>query len=153
MTLQDAFVISGIKIGIAAPDDASDQNNTFTIDTYPNPVKYGTANALALNALYNANLQIAVNNDIILPKWDLWRHYNAPETQQTAPLGAGSPMDQDRGAFDGFYPMEPNVVLIGQKNTTFQIFFKGNGLESILANSRAVIQVRGVLAQNVTIIS
>lgn len=151
LLLQDSFIISAIKIATAAPASATD--NTFLLDSYPNPVKYGV-NAAPLGAFWNAtNLQIAVNNDIILPKWDVFRHFNAPETQQTAALGAGSPSDQDRGSFDGWYPVEPNIVLIGSKNTTLQILFKGNGLSTVLANSRAVIMVRGVLAQNSTIVS
>lgn len=151
LLLQDSFVISSIKIATAAPASAVD--NTFLLDSYPNTVKYG-ANAAPLGAFWNAtNLQIAVNNDIILPKWDVFRHFNSPETQQTAALGAGSPGDQDRGGFDGWYAMEPNVVLIGQKNTTFQILYKGAGLATVQANSRAVIMVRGVLAQNSTVVS
>lgn len=151
LLLQDSFVISSIKIGTGAPTSLAD--NTFLPDTYANPVKYG-ANAVPLQAWWNAgNFQMAVNNDIILPKWDLLRHYNAAETQQTAALGAGSPMDQDRGAFDGWYPMEPNIVMIGQKNTVFQVILKGLGLSAVLANSRAIIQVRGVLAQNSTLVS
>lgn len=151
LLLQDSFVVSGIKIATAAPASLAD--NAFLLDSYPNTQKYG-ANAAPLNAFWNAtNFQIAVNNDIILPKWDVYRHFNSPETQQTAALGAASPGDQDRGAFDGWYPMEPNVVLIGQKNTTFQIIFKGPGLATVQAFSRAVIMVRGVLAQNSTVVS
>lgn len=151
LLLQDAFVISAIKIATGAPSSSTD--NTFLPDSYPNTQKYG-ANADPLNAFWNAtNMQIAVNNDIILPKWDTYRHFNSPITQQTDTLGAGSPADQDRGAFDGWYPMEPNVVLIGSKNTTIQLLYKGAGLSAVQANSRAIIMVRGVLAQNVTVVS
>lgn len=151
LTLQDSFVINSVFVGTGAPSSATD--NTFVPDTYPNTQKYG-ANAVPLQAWWNAgNLQIAVNNDIITPKWDLWRHFNNPETQQTAALGAGSPGDQARGAFDGWYPMEPNVVMIGQKNTTLQVILKGAGLASVQAFSRGIIMVRGYLAQNSTVVS
>lgn len=150
LLLQDSFVVSQIWIGTGAPSGPTD--NTFSPDTYPNPVKYG-ANAVPLNALYNSNLQIAVNNDIILPKWDLFRHYNAPETQATAAPGEDSPIDEKRGSFDGWYAVEPNIVLVGSKNTQFQINMKGPGLSAVLANSRAIIMVRGVLAQNSTVVS
>lgn len=151
LKLQDAFIVSQIKVSTAAPASATD--NTFSLDSYPNTIKYAGANAAALFAFWNANLQIAVNNDIILPKWDLWRHYNSPETQQTAALGAASPADQVRGAFDGWVAVEPNIVLIGSKNSELKIVFKGAGLTTIQANSRAVISVRGVLAQNSTVVS
>lgn len=151
LRLQDAFVISSIKICTGTPSSSTD--NTFLPDTYPNPVKYGV-NAAPLGAFWNAtNLEITVNNAVILPKWDVYRHYNSPETQQTAALGAGSPGDQDRGSFDGWYAMEPNVTLIGSKNSILQLIMKGAGLSSVLANSRAIIMVRGVLAQNVTSVS
>jgi hypothetical protein len=150
LKLQDAFVISAIKVCTGAPSSATD--NTFLPDSYANPIKYG-ASAVPLQAWWNANLNISVNNNIILPKWDIYRHYNAPETQQTAALGAGSPGDQDRGSFDGWYPMEPNVTLIGQKNSVLSVIFKGAGLSSVIANSRGIILLRGVLAQNVTAVS
>lgn len=154
LTLQDAFVVSSVKICTAVANSADFNANAFALDSYPNPTKYLGASGAALEAFYNAtNMQIAVNNDIILPKWDVYRHRNSNQTQQTAALGAGSPLDQDRGASDGFYAMEPNVVLIGQKNTQFKIIYKGPGLSAVQANSRAIIMVRGVLAQNVTVVS
>lgn len=151
LKLQDSFVVNSIFVGTGAPSSATD--NTFLPDTYANPVKYGAAGP-NLQAWWDAgNLQITVNNDIITPKWDLYRHYNANQTQQTAALGAGSPMDQERGAFDGWYPVEPNVVMIGQKDTQIQVMLKGAGLATVLANSRGIIMVRGYLAQNSTVVS
>jgi hypothetical protein len=150
ITLQDAFVISAIKVCVGLPSSSTD--NTFLPDSYANPVKYG-ANAVPLQAFWNANLNISVNNNIVLPAWDLYRHYNAPETQQTAALGAGSPGDQDSGSSDGWFPMEPNVTLLGNKNSILNIVFQGPGLSSISTNSRAIILLRGVLAQNVTPVS
>lgn len=153
LRLQDAFVISAIKIGTAAP--ASSTDNTFMIDSYPNTQKYTAAGAAAaLYAIWNAGLlSISVNNQTILPKWSLYRHYNAPETQQTAALGANSPQDQDEGSVDGWFPMEPNVALIGQKNSILYVTLKGAGLAAIQTNSRLVIMLRGVLGQNLTVVS
>ena len=151
LKLQDSFVISSIFIGTGAPSSSTD--NTFTPDTYPNTQKYG-ANAAPLATWWNAgNLQLTVNNRIVTPKWDLWRHFNENQTQQTAALGAGSPGDQTRGSFDGWFPVEPNVVMIGQKDTILQVILKGAGLTTVLANSRGIIMVRGVLAQNSTVVS
>lgn len=156
LRLQDAFVISAMKICIGAPGSATD--NTFLPDSYPNQIKYGAATAAALQAFWNAgNLQITVNNSVVLPVWDIYRHYNANQTQQTAALGAASPMDQDRGSDDGWYPVEPNISLIGSKNSVLNILLKGAGLTAVndVAGiaSRAIIMLRGVLAQNVTVVS
>jgi len=153
LVLQDSFVINSVFVGTGAPASLAD--NTFLPDTYANTQKYG-ANGPALQAWWNStNLRITVNNDIVTPKWDIYRHYNAAETQQTAALGAASPMDQERGAFDGWYPMEPNVVMQGQKNTVLQIVFKQGsaGLATVQAFSRGIIMVRGYLAQNSTVVS
>jgi len=150
LKLQDSFVVSSILVASAAPSSATD--NTFLIDTYANTQKY--AATAALQTLWNAgNLQISVNRDVITPNWDIYRHYNASQTQQTDVLGAGSPMDQARGSFDGFYPCEPNIVLIGQKNTEIKVLLQGAGISAITASSRIVIMLRGVLAQNSTIVS
>jgi hypothetical protein len=151
LRLQDAFVISAIKCCVGLPSSSTD--NTFLPDSYANPVKYG-ANAVPLQSVWNAGvLSINVNNSVVLPKWSLYRHYNAPMTQETAALGAGSPGDQDSGATDGWYPVEPNISLIGQKNSILYVNIKGAGLSSISTNSRLIILLRGVLAQNVTVVS
>ena len=87
-----------------------------------------------------------------MPNWDLFKHYNAPETQQTQALGVASPADQVRGSFDGFYPVEPNIVLIGSKNNVIAINLPA-GLATVQANSRIVVIARGITAQNSTVVS
>ena len=153
LRLQDSFVISNILICTGAPSSATD--NTFLPDTYSNTQKYTAAGAqAALQAFWNAgNFSISVNNNVIVPSWDIFRHYNANQTQQTAALGAASPQDQSAGALDGWYPCEPNISLIGQKNNVLSINLLGAGLAAIQTNSRAIIILRGVLAQNVTVVS
>lgn len=147
---QDSAVIYSIGIFAGAPASATDA--AFIPDTYANPVKYG-ANATALQSLWNgSNLKITVNNDILVPNWDVLKHYNAPETQQTAALGAGSPLDQFRGSFDGFYPMEPNVVLIGSKNNVIQVTL-AQGITAVNANSRIIVMCRCITAQNSSVVS
>lgn len=151
LKLQDSAVVFAMRVSVGAPSSAAD--NTFVPDTYANPVKYG-ANAVPLQAIWNAGyLSIAVNNDIVVPNWSVMKHYNAPETQQTAAIGAGSPGDQFRGDFDGFVAMEPNVVLIGSKDNVINIGLKGAGLTSIQANSRLIVEVKTIVAQNSTVVS
>jgi hypothetical protein len=146
---QDSAVIYQLGVFVAAPASATDA--AFLPDTYPSPFKYG-ANATPLNALYNGNMSITVNNDILVPNWDILKHLNVPETQQTAALGAGSPQDQIRGGHDGFYPMEPNVVLIGSKNNVISINLPV-GLTAVLTNSRVIVIARCIVAQNSTVVS
>lgn len=146
---QDSFVCSEVGIFVAAPSSETDA--AFIPLTYPNPFVFG-ANADPLNALYSGSLNIAVNNDILVPAWDILRHYVAPQTQQTAAAGAGSPLDENFGHEYGFYPMEPNVVFIGSKKNTIKIELPAP-LTAVLANSRIVMILRGVLAQNSTVVS
>lgn len=146
LNLQDSFVVSGIGIFLGKPSSSTD--TTFELDTYGNTVKY--TNAAAMNALYNGIMQITVNNDVILPAWDLSRHFYRPQTQQTA--AANSPLDQKRLAEDAFYAVEPNITAIGSKNTAITVNLQA-ALSAVDANSRLIIVLRGVLAQNSTVVS
>lgn len=146
LNLQDSFVISEMGVFIAGPSSSTD--TTFELDTYANTVNY--TNAAAMNAIYNGVLSIAVNNDVIMPAWDLQRHFYRPQTQVTA--AANSPLDQKRIAEDGLYPVEPNIVLIGSKNNNITISLQA-ALSAVDANSRVVLLLRGVLAQNSTVVS
>lgn len=149
---QDSFVISEVGIFLGLPATSSATDTAFVPDTYPNPFTYGAAQALAMQAIYSGLMKVTVNNDVLMTAWDLARHYYTPETQQTAALGAGSPLDQKRLAVDAFYPMEPNVVLIGSKNNQIQVTLP-QPPTAIAANSRLIIILRGVLAQNSTVVS
>jgi hypothetical protein len=146
---QDSAVIYQLGVFLGAPASATDA--AFLPDSYPSPVKYG-ANATPANAIYNSMLSITVNNDILVPNWDVLKHLNVPETQQTAALGAGSPQDEMRGCHDGYYPMEPNVVLIGSKNNVIKIQLPV-GLTAVLTNSRLIVIARCIVAQNSTVVS
>lgn len=145
LNLQDTFVPAELGVYLALP--ASSTDAAFRLLTYPNP--FILTNDAPAQALYNGQLQIMVNNNNLVPSWDLWRHYYAPVTQQTAALAATSPIDQFRGAEDSMYPMEPNVAMIGSKNIRITIQLPV-GLTAVDANSRVVVFMRGILAQNST---
>jgi hypothetical protein len=146
LNLQDSFVISSMGIFIAKPSGSTD--TTFELDTYANATKY--TNAAAMNAIYNGQLQCKINNDVVIPAWDLQRHFYRPQTQLTG--ATNSPQDQKRLAEDSFYPVEPNVIAIGSKNTQFSVVLP-TALTAIDANSRIILLARGVLAQNSTVVS
>ncbi len=146
LNLQDSFVVSSLAVLLGKPSGATD--TAFELDTYANGTKY--TNAAAINAIYNATLQIAVNNDVIVPAWDIQRHFYRPQTQLTAAVN--SPVDQKRLAEDAFYAVEPNVTCIGSKNTVITINLPA-ALSAVDANSRIIVFLRGVLAQNSTVVS
>lgn len=152
LNLQDAFYCSSLFIGFAAPSSATATD--FQLCTYPNASIFTTANAASsLYSFYNGNLSLTVNNRQIVPAYDVFRHYSVPQTQQTANADYTTSninyRDQQSGADDGFYPVEPGWVMVGSKQNILQIQIPA-ALAAVQANSRVVLIMRGHLAQNVT---
>lgn len=145
LNLQDSFVVSGIQVAVGLPTSSTDA--TFKKQTYLNQFLF--TNAIAMSVLYNGNLTLMVDNVQFIPNWDIERHLVVPETQQTGAFGIGSPIDQYNGSEMGYYPVEPNVVLIGSKNLQLQINLPA-APSAVDANSRIIVTLRGILAQNST---
>lgn len=147
---QDSAIVYSLGAFVAKPASLTDAS--FRLHTYPNPMEFSTPGAAdAMNSLYNGLLSVAVNNDILVPKWDLFKHLVVPETQFTP--AASSPETEIRGSFDGFYPLEPNIVLIGSKNNVIQVTLPDAGIATIEPNSRIVLILRAIIAQNSTVVS
>lgn len=153
LNLQDAFYVGSVGIYTALASSATATD--YTYDTYPNRFKYVTAGAAdALNNYYQGVLSLTVNNRVITPSWSVMRHLNVPQTQQTNALAAGIPLDQFDGAEYAQYACEPNWVLIGSKNNQLQIQLPGAiGTLTAAKTTILAIELRGVLAQNVTVVS
>ena len=152
LNLQDAFVVSGIGFFLAVPASSATTETAFPLYTYPNQVAFATATDTDAYTLYNGQMQLTVNQRTIITGWDLTRHYVANQTQQLVTRAAASPysnIDQNNLATDGFYPAEPNIVLVGSKKNILQVQLN-TGLATVQANSRLVCVFRGILAQNVT---
>lgn len=151
----DTLIITsyGIFVGLPLTTDPNDVN--WKLESYANPFIFGAADAALINNfLYsNGNLKLTVNNDVLIPNIDLWRNVYVPQTQQTAALGAGSPMDQICGAEDGFVAVEPNLYLIGTKNSIPEIILPAAMAALTATTARVVIKFRGFLAQNSTVFS
>jgi len=83
-----------------------------------------------------------------VPTSDLTKFLQVPQTQLTG--ATNSPVDQ----FDGQWAtvVEPNLVLIGSKNSLFNITIP-SAFTTLDANTRVIILCRGILAQNVTVVS
>lgn len=154
LNLQDSLCINEYGIFTAAPASRTDVN--FQLKTYGNTQVFtgaGVANALDGTFYSNGGFQMKCNNDVICPYRGLFNHWYKPQTQQTAALGAASPADQVRGAEDGMITQEPNVVLIGSKNYVPEIVLKAAMNTGTFTFERAVLILRGVLAQNSTVVS
>jgi hypothetical protein len=153
LQLQDSLIASEYGIYVGAPTSRAD--TAFRLFTYGNTQAFpaaGVAAAIDEQFFNNGYYQLKVNNDVIVPYRGLFNHFYSPQTQQTAALGAGSPGDQIRGAEDGQITQEPNVLLIGSKNSVPSIVMPGN-LAAVTEFTRAIIIYRGVLAQNSTVVN
>lgn len=149
LNLQDAFVVSSIGVFVAIP--AASTTTAFPLYTYPNALAFTTAGAAAaLYNLYNGKLSVVVNNRQIVPAWDLYRHLYVPQTQQGAAATATT-IDQNDATEFGYYPCEPNIVLVGSKNNVISLELPG-AISTLQATTapRIVVVMRGILAQNVT---
>ena len=149
LQLQDAFVVSSIGIFVSIP--ASSSTTAFRLYTYPNTTAFSTAGAAtALYNLYNGKMSVVVNNRQIVPSWDIYRHLYVPQTQQGAASTATTQDENDATEF-GYYPVEPNIVLVGSKNNVISLELPG-AISTLEAGTapRIVVIMRGILAQNVT---
>jgi hypothetical protein len=92
-----------------------------------------------------------VNNNNIVPAWDVARCRVVNNTQGGVGVNAQTvfPQSQIDLSSDGFYPVEPNIIVGGGKNNVFSLNLPA-AISTIQANSRIVIIMRGILAQNST---
>jgi hypothetical protein len=152
LALQDIFVVSAIGVFVAAP--SSSTATAFPLLSYPNATTFSTSGAAAaLYNLYNGSLNITVNNQQILPTWDLFRHYFVPQTQNGvgASTGATLPIDQIDASENAFGATEPNILLNGASNIQANITLPGAiGTLQASTSPRIVVIWRGIKCQNVT---
>jgi hypothetical protein len=148
LNLQDIFVASEIAVLIGVGSSTSTKAALYT---YPNGVIFTSATDDDLLSIYNGSLNLTINNSQVLPAWDVYRHYCVPQTQGGVGITAQTifPVDQNDGAADGFYPVEPGIVFNGAANINFQLTANG-APATVLANSFICVIQRGILLQNVT---
>jgi hypothetical protein len=155
LNLQDSFIVSDIGVFIGMPFTGNTTEARVKLYSYPDITQFATPLFTNLLALYNGSLSLTVNQRVIVPSWDLMRHYKAPITQSGySPTGTaiGSLQNSDNLSDDAFYAVEPNIVLVGSKKNQLQITLP-QALATIPttpATGRIVLIFRGLLAQNVT---
>jgi hypothetical protein len=157
LQLTDVFIVSSINVQAAKPASATDA--AFKLYNYGNLTKFATSTcAAAIDGAYaNGYLSMLIDNNQMLPAWDLDQHYCAPRTQEASVIyyTAAVPVvlvDSRDGSDDGIQFVEPNFVLAGNFNIQFSL----NTITSMSAvetDSRWVVRLRGILAQNCSKIS
>jgi len=157
LQLTDVFLVSSINVQVAKPASATDAG--FKLFNYGNQTVFSTTTcAEAIDGAYaNGFLSMLIDNQQVLPAWDLDQHYCAPRTQQAAVIyysGATAieQVDSRDGSNDGIQLVEPNFVLAGNFNIqlTLNTIASMSAVESF---SRWVVRFRGILAQNCSKIS
>jgi hypothetical protein len=152
LNLQDSFICSSIGIFVGVPQGPAVSEGKVDLFSYPDPSVFTAGSNTALMALYNGFLSLTVNQRVIVPSWDIYRHYKAPIIQNgftpsgTAATGVENSNDW---ATDGFFTVEPNMVFVGSKKNELKITLP-QAIPTVLANSRLVVICRGLLAQNST---
>jgi hypothetical protein len=141
LNLQDIFITTEIAVVIGVGTGTNTAAKSYT---YPNSTVFTSATDDDLWSIYNGYLNLTINNEQVLPAWDVLRHYFVPQTQQSA-----STTDQWDASQDAFYPVEPGIVMNGAANINFQLTANG-APASVLANSFIAVIQRGILCQNVT---
>lgn len=150
--LQDVFV--PLEMGLFVSVPASATAGALKLYTYENPLVFSTAGAsAALTNLWAGRFNMVVNNNQVLPAWDLWKHYKVQKTQQASAVGYSAStitqLDSIDGTTDGFYPVAPSFVMNGAANIQANITLPA-AIGTIQSNSRLVVIFRGILLQNVT---
>jgi hypothetical protein len=151
INLQDIHVVSSLFIGLACPSSSTD--TAFKVLSYPSTEtgQLSTAQATAALTLYNGFFSLNVNNQLVAPSIDILRNYYVPQTQGGVGITAQTvfPVDQLDGGDNGFYPIEPNILLNGGANIVANIILPA-AISSVKTSSRIVAIFRTILCQNVT---
>jgi hypothetical protein len=143
------MVVNEIGIFIAAPSSATDA--TYLLYSNANAAVF-TTSAAAASTLWNSFFNVSVNNQVVIPNWDVYRHYFVPFAQNGVLPFTGAtvlPKDSQDGSASGFYPTEPNFILNGAANIQAFITLPA-AMATVVANSRIVVIWRGIKLQNVT---
>lgn len=166
LNTQDAFYCTEISYFIrvvnrqsATPRDIL----SYVPYTFPgnDTIQDGSLGSTYAYKLWSGEINMVVNGDVIIPGMDLQRFLFIPEGQRDTwtgpyPISTFSrPWDQYDGSSDAFYPLAPEIVLLGNDKIDLSITFPDNINNAIGADATVnmVILVRGLLAQNVTKIS
>lgn len=152
---QDAFVCSELSYYLAEP--ASYNDATYIDSTYPSPAIFSTSGeAAALGVMYHGYLKLTVNNTVLIPTLYTSRFRYVPAAQKVTAAANQNGIANDAVDMisDGMQITEPNIYFIGSKNNLLQLFLPNAPATLGTAGfTRVIIEARGLLAQNVTVVT
>ena len=152
LQLQDMFIVSSIQFLLVSGSATTGSAKNYT---YPNLTAFPTGAAQLYN-FYNGFFSITVNNQQILPKWNLLQHLDVPQAQQNTNFNAASATSPaqyliDQVSMDSYAQQvcEPNIVLNGASNINATLNLPA-APSTVDANTYVATIFYGLLAQNVT---
>ena len=147
LSQQDSFFASQMAAYIALPNSGTDYS--YPLYTFPNPIEFPTG-GVALNGLYtlyNGIGSIVINNQKIVPKFAMSDFLQIPQTQAVAaPPAAVSQFDPSEVVL-----MQPNINFVGTNQSTIDVTLP-QAMTALDAGTLLVVILKGVLAQNVTVL-
>jgi hypothetical protein len=149
LNLQDIFVTNQLSILVGV---GASTNTKPPLFSYNDQTTFTSATDDDLLSMYNGSLNLIINNEQVLPGWDVLRHYKVPNIQAIAAVYyASTPtqLNQLDLSTDSFYPVEPGFVLNGAANLQMTLQCPG-APATVLTNSFICVIQRGILLQNVT---
>lgn len=150
---QDSFISYAMNFYLGEPASAIDA--TFIDYTYPSPTVFvGVGEAAALATVYKAYMKVTINNVVKIPTLHMGRFWFVPLTQKQTGAANANNIAQDArdGSTDGGMLLTGLLTFIGSKNNLIE-FFLPAALTAVGAQTRAIQEWRGLLAQNSTIIT
>lgn len=152
---QNAFVASEMSYYLAEP--ASYNDPTYIDCSYPSPAIFATGGeAAALGVMYHGFLKLTVNNNVLIPSLYTSRFRYVPTAQQVTAAANQNGIAHDgiNMIADAMMICEPNIYFIGSKLNLLQLFLPASPTVIGAAGfTRAIIEVHGLLAQNVTVVT
>ena len=156
LALNDVFYVSqiGYYFRILSTTAGNTDFNSQLFTHIPGQFS-GAINLNQGAALWDGNLTLSILNRVVIPEWDLTRHYEVPQTQYpvftTPSATAQYPVnDEFYGSQSGMYPTEPMWILDGSYDNVLEVNYNNAltiaGLSTCTIHM--VVVMRGILAQN-----
>jgi hypothetical protein len=153
LNLQDCFYVS--EMGVYLSPASSATSIAMPLYTYPNSVAFPNGGAgvdAPYYAFYTGSYKLTINGSVIITALDLDRFQMIPQTQQTAATNSPITERYGSGNLSAQCVSEPNVLFVGSKKNDIEINLPV-ALTAIDSFVFIVIIYRGVLMQNVTVVS
>jgi len=146
LDLTDNFIVTEMGLFIVKTA-ISGKLGGVELNTFVNSVLFPGAEATGMEQIYNANVNLQVNGETIIDKWDTFRHKRVGQAQKGV---AGAVSNQWDNASYGFYPVTPQFSLNGNAKNQLVINLPESAVMTGAPGTfnYAVLVVRGLKIQN-----